>query len=95
MPGDETTKPSLQLFYCLTHVSVVACVSSEMIRMGLFFNQTQCCFLIMIFSDLLLNFTRMLFLCFLRLIFSLREFLNSDITGSEGMASVKACESRC
>lgn len=29
--------------------------------MGLFFNQTQFCFLIMIFSHLLLKYTRMLF----------------------------------
>lgn len=77
VPGGEATKPSLWLFYCFTCVSVVACVSSEMIRMGLFFNQTQFCFLTMIFSDLLIfwftvTFSDLLgcfFLCFLRLWF--------------------------
>lgn len=64
--------------------------------MGLFFNQTQFCFLNMIFYDLLLNFTRMLFSLFSKtVIFSLREFLNRDITGSEDLATVKAFESRC
>lgn len=41
-------------------------------------------------------FTRMLFSLFSKtVIFSLREFLNTDITGSEDLASVKAFESRC
>lgn len=59
--GGETARPSLQLFYCLTCASAVACVSSGVMCMGLFFNQTQFCFLIMIFSHLLLKYTRMLF----------------------------------
>lgn len=59
--GGQTARPSLQLFYCFTCASAVACVSSEVMCMGLFFNQTQFCFLIMIFSHLLLKYTRMLF----------------------------------
>lgn len=61
--GGETARPSLQLFYCFTCASVVACVSSEVMCMGLFFNPTQFCFLIMIFFSFTVEIHQDAFLC--------------------------------